>query len=182
VTRHRHQVSLSEAGRLLKKHRSTIRSWVEAGAPSAGEGLVDLGELLTWREAQAREAEAAKWREKLEAAERLAGMVNPGEDDLPIQEWTRRKRAAEARLRELEVAEREGELIPGADGERIVVGLATAARQRMLAIPDKTALQHAAAGDSPKAHRDISASAIHEALEELAAAGDAAERRLEDKE
>lgn len=116
-----------------------------------------------------------------ELADRLAA----GAEDaslITLAEARRRRAVAEAKLAELNAAQREGELVPGANAERIVVNLATATRQMMLAIPTATALEHAQAGDNPALHRDISAAAIRRALEELAAAGDEAQRRLEESE
>lgn len=113
-----------------------------------------------------------------ELADRLAVAAEDA-NAITLAEARRRRAVAEAKLAELNAAQREGELIPGDAGEKIVVDLATATRQRLLAVPPKTALEHAAGGDSPAVHKDISERAIREALEELSAAGDEAQRRLE---
>ncbi len=56
----------------------------------------------------------------------------------------RRKETAQARLRELEVAQREGELIPAAEVQEAWLRIGTLWRTRMLAIPSKMAARLAA--------------------------------------
>jgi len=136
--------------------------------------LRDAGVIPDPRESTLDEARTAYVRHlrTMAAGRTTAGPLDPQQERAALD---RVRREAQ----ELKNAQERGELIPGADGEKIVVDLATATRQRMLAIPPKTALLHAAAGDNPARHKEITEEAIVEALEELTDAGDEAQRRRE---
>jgi len=94
----------------------------------------------------------------------------------------RQERARLDRLRSdwqaLKNGRERGELVPARDFGGALEHLVVTTRQRLLAIPNRTALEHAQAGDSAAAHQGITEAALREALEELADAGDAAQKRL----
>jgi phage terminase Nu1 subunit (DNA packaging protein) len=166
-------VSILEAARLLGRDRATVSAWVSSGCPIVTEadreaGIpwgLDLGEVLRWREGLAAERASAKLRRRIAELEALTN----GEATPPLEEARRRKIAAEARLAELELAERAAELLRAEDVAAAWVATAAAVRTRILAVPSATAQELAASGDPAECH-DILESALRDALSELAAA------------
>jgi len=174
-------VSLSEAARLLGKHRNTLAAWLDHGAPchagSDGTRAVHLGAILRWREERAQAEAAERWSARVTELEALAGFGQLPEH-VSEAEARRRKRVAEARLAELRTAREEGSLVPGDDLQRTLVHLAMATRSRILAVPSKLA-QALAAAESPAEAHKIVEEGLTEALEELADEGERAAERLE---
>jgi hypothetical protein len=83
-----------------------------------------------------------------------------------FQESIRRKEFAQAQLRELEVAERRGELVNAAEVEIFVCGMIEMCKTTLLAIPrelsDRLALE-----DDPVACEELMANSIRSALVHL---------------
>lgn len=92
-----------------------------------------------------------------------------------------RTRLAKARAdaQELSLAERRGSLIPQAEVEIMLVGLASATQQRLLGVPSKIAPLVHASQSIPEAEA-IVRKFVHEALELLAQEGEAIAADLED--
>jgi len=114
------------------------------------------------------------------APEALFAVLGSGADGSRLD--PRQERARLDRLRSdwqaLKNARERGELVPGSDLDEAMEYLVVMTRQRLLAIPNRTALEHAQAGDSPAAHQDITAGAVREALEDLSDAAGEARKRL----
>lgn len=149
--------TLSEAARLLRRHRHTVAGWVAAGLPATpvtakrgpGQGwAIDLADAHDWLVARAVAAE----RERLEArhAEQVAALerelsVLRGDGEVSFEEARRRREQAQARLLELDVAEREGRLIPAVQLEEVLFTLSSAVVMRLRAVPVKAAPECGAA-------------------------------------
>lgn len=173
-------VSASECARLLGKDRGTVTRWLEQGCPTIGaaaredgvEWRLDLGAVVAWLLAREREAE----REKLEAKhapelERLRrALEQAGSEDGEATTWQearRRRTLAEARLRELEVRERSGELLDAKRTELEIATMGTGWRVRMMAMPSRAAVEVAGL-DKPAACFAVLDREVREALEAVA--------------
>jgi phage terminase Nu1 subunit (DNA packaging protein) len=76
---------------------------------------------------------------------------------LVYQDEAAREKRASAQLRELELAERAGELVPAADVEFRVFNVARAAREALMSIPDRVATIVAAETDAAAVHALLTA-------------------------
>ena len=148
-------LSLDEYSRLIGKHRTTVGRWLADGMPAVrrkgphGAHQVDVGPAIRWI------------LDRLEAD--LAATAAPKEST-KAQAARERKMVAEARLAELDVAEREGEVVPAAQvGERWAQ-MVMAARERLLVLP-AVAVQR---GLVPANREREIAQVVDEALQELA--------------
>lgn len=169
-------MSASEAARLLGRDRGTVARWIADGAPTVSaasrengvEWKLDLCAVLGWLLARERQAERARVETKLgpeldRLRRALEAAGTEGEQHVPWQEARRRRTLAEARLRELEVAEREGELVdPHARDLEWVAAIATA-KAHLLAAPSKLALDLAASSEPRQCH-ELVEDQIREAL------------------
>ncbi len=106
----RSTVTLSQAASLLGRDRATLRRWIRQGCPAVRDGArgwsVDLGALLAWREARAKDEARKSAEEEIEGLKAALG----GEVTTHA-EAVRRKRVAEAQMRELELGERQRKLL-----------------------------------------------------------------------
>lgn len=143
---------------ILEVDRVTVWRWMGEGMPvlrrrggEKGAHEIDLVAAFRWLRA----------RDKAMADEALEALRSTPE----LDELRRRKLAAEARLAEVTLAEREAALIPAADigprWERLVI----AARERFLSTP-ALAVQR---GLITPEHEDGITDLVHEALAELSA-------------
>lgn len=147
---------------LAARIRATGGTQIEA-AEAAG---------VTPRTVRRWEADADLWSRAL-AAVGAAGAGVDAEEDNP-DGWTyseakRRKEAALARLRELELAEKERRLITIEDAIRPIEALLTLVRGRLLALPSR--LAGALPGD-PATTFDVAERIVHELMQELAEAAE----------
>jgi len=118
------EVSLARAAHLLRRSRGTLANAISEGLPAefdrsakgATEWRIDVGKAARWFERRAVEHE----RERLEERHRIelervrSALENTaGDADEPLswQEARRRRAAAEARIREIDAAEREGNVV-----------------------------------------------------------------------
>lgn len=176
-------VSLADASRLLGRHRNSVSQWLSEGCPyveaadrsSGKEWALDLGELLEWREARASAAERerlkkahAKEIEKLEAALEAAGQDKGG--PIPMAEAKRRTQVARMRVAEVEADLAAGRAFPTDQVDKVLATLVLGTRDRLLAVPTKTAHEHVGV-TTPGEHHDIADKAIRGALQDLAKAG-----------
>lgn len=108
----------NELARLLGVARETVRQWTAAGCPRLDSGEYVLAEVVAWRVRQAVEKERAG--RKADAA--------------PKTEMNR-KLAVEADLKELQLAQMRGALVPAAlhdeQMQRVVGGLAAVAKGQL---------------------------------------------------
>lgn len=119
-------VNVKQLADLCGVHRHTVESWLKDGLPSedpkggpAAGRLVHLATAFQWV--------LAHYQAKHEAAlEKLQDKLDGGARE--------RKLEAEARIKELEVAERERRLLPAADVEAMVLSEADATREAMLGV------------------------------------------------
>jgi phage terminase Nu1 subunit (DNA packaging protein) len=186
-------MSLSEAARVLGKHRNTVAGWLAAGAPAVQRAQrsdrrdwqIDVAAVVEWRIERAVAAE----RERLEAhhaqeAERLEHAIAAADDDsepMTRSEALRRRAVVEARLRELDLAEREGDVASISVLETFTVDLFTSVRQRFLYMPGKLAPILAAESSPPRCQKLLD-DEIRETLTAIAdsAAEDTVERTVEE--
>jgi len=187
-------VSMMDAAHLIGRHRNTLMKWLSEGAPAVaqpGDGggpewQIDLGALLDWYAArkvaeergrlEARHAaETERLRQALEAAD-----SDPSPGPISRSEALRRRAVAEMRLKEIELEERDGRLIPIAAMTRIIVTLFHGVKAWLLGIPSKIAVELAAETNPRECHRIVE-DALHEAMRQIAdgeAAGLAVEQIL----
>lgn len=90
--------TLAELGKQLGKTESTVRRWIAAGMPQNKDGSIDVAKVLEW--------DASRRIRRVPSAETARIHHLDAE-----REAAARKRAAEARLKELEVGRQEGDLI-----------------------------------------------------------------------
>ena len=128
------KLSASEAARLLGRGRALIAEAYREGVER------NLPALVRWLEAKAAARACAPLERRVRELEGAAGAA-PGSDTSEASEaaWRARKRAAEAGLRELELAERRGELLNRVDVRSTWETKITAAKLRLRALP-KTAV------------------------------------------
>lgn len=171
---HPEGLTLAELARALGRHRNTVAAWPSRGCPvveradrDAGKAWrFDLADVVAWLEAEAARKASEPLRRRLEAAERAA--PDP-EDDTTEREARRRKRLAEARLLELDLKEREGELLSRSDVEAGWIALASATRTRILAAPNKLG-QVVAQETEASVCAELIRAELHDALQELSEA------------
>lgn len=173
ATRRQH-VSQSELAELLGKHRTTIAAWIEGGLPVAkrrgprGALRIELGAALRWILAELDER----------CEERVAAITA----DPDASRARARKLAAEAALREDELATRRRELLPRAevveDGRAAVAAVVAGLRALPARLLQAGALEQAAVRHA----EDVVAEVLREMSAwqsrlDLLAAADAANRR-----
>jgi phage terminase Nu1 subunit (DNA packaging protein) len=120
-------VNLSEIARILGVSDRTVQRWHEAGIPRHGEGrgsTYPVARVVAW----------VRRRDREQFERELA--MSPAPD---LDEARARKENALARLRELDVAEREGELITVEDALAHQEQVYAALRGILLAVPGKYA-------------------------------------------
>jgi len=177
-------LSVNELAKALGRDRATVLRWIaNEGLPTCGSRAVgariewraELPAVVRWLEQRARLAE----RERVEARvapelDRLRRALEhaSGADGEPVtwQEARRRRTLAEAQLRELEVAEKEGELVDARGVEIQWAGIAALIKARLLAVAPKTAV-HLAGMAAPAACHALVESEIRDALTALADSG-----------
>src|SRR5690554_160930 len=143
---------------------------------AAGGTQTDAADAVgvTARTVRRWESDAELWERALEAA--ASGAPRPdtapdGPDSPSLYEAKRRKEAALARLRELEVLEREGQLITIDDAMRPVEALLALVRARLLALPGRIA---GALPMQPVEALELIEPIVHEAMEDLSTADEEA--------
>jgi len=153
-------MSGSQLARLFRRDRQTVSGWVAAGVPTCGcstraggatvDWLLDPAEVVRWLLERERAEERERVETKLEAEldrlrRALEAAVGGNGEPATRAEALRRRTLAEARLRELELAEREGELVDVGEHNAIWQTAFLGARARLFAMPDKLALDLASA-------------------------------------
>ncbi len=136
----------------------SIDGWLSRGCPVLERGAPLVGYKFDT-------AAVAEWRAEQRVAEAIAEAKPQNPEDA-----FERKTAAEASLAELKLARELGQLVTLEDVERVWSNLVAMCRARMLAIPSKVASLALSAGSIDEA-RAVLESALHEALNELAANG-----------
>lgn len=185
---------LAEVARLLKRSRGFLAGELAAGMPGrsvpgprgTSEWRLDPAEVARWLEQRAVEQErerlAAKYQQEIErlrkALER-AGSEDDGE--ITWAEARRRRMLAEARLTELDLAEREHRTVDWEQACWFLRGAIVQTRQAIMYAPGKVAVQVAAERDPVKVQKILAAefrAVLHEAdaslrrwLEKLQKAG-----------
>ena len=114
----------------------------------------------------ARETGAARGQSDMPTAREAFGPSPTGV--LVYQDEAAREKRAAAQLRELELAERAGALVPAADVEFQVFNMARAAREALMSIPDRVATIVAAEADAATVHALLTAE-CRKVCEQLAA-------------
>lgn len=182
-------VSLGEAARLLGKHRNTVAGWLAQGAPSVAaarraqgvEWQLDLGALLDWHVERAAADERARCDERHAAeVERLhRALEGAGTEGEPVSrsEALRRKAVAEARLAELDVGERERDLISRDLHQQALYTCVSVIRDRFLGLHARLA-QDLAAATTPAACADIVETEVHRVMNDVARFGADLEARI----
>jgi phage terminase Nu1 subunit (DNA packaging protein) len=120
-------VNVSQLTELYKVNRNTVDAWLKAGLPSTAptEGNLAAGRLVHL-------ATAVRWvrdmySEKHDAVvEKLRAKIEGGAKE--------RKLEAEARIKEVEAAERERKVLQSADVEAMMLSEADATREGMLGV------------------------------------------------
>lgn len=130
-------LSVSQAARYVGVARQTLAGWlVEAGIDYGGG--VDLPAFLKWKFAHEREARRDEIRKKFAYVEQTieeaqaAGFIDS-------DEAKRRKLVADMAIREIELAERRGELVRTAEVAAVVQGEYAILREAFLTLPGKSA-------------------------------------------
>ena len=121
--------------------------------------------------ARGRHAESTKRR--LGATEGNSGGEGPG---ISYHEQAAREKRARATLAELDLAKQAGNLVPRAEVEQLVGGVAIAAREALLALPGRLAAELYAAG-SVAAVEDLLLAELRRICEQLAADAEAGLQR-----
>lgn len=153
-------VSQKELARYFRVAPRTIRRWQNyEGLPRRADGTYMVADVLEW------------YVDRQTARE-----------GIPDLETARaRKTAAQARIAELEAAEREGRLMPiEMHGDRLAE-VCGRIRERLLALPDRWALQLTDLED-PGEIRDVLVDAVGEALAELQGLAEELEQEAERSE
>ena len=149
-------VTMSELAEVSGRSKTAIQGWLRRGCPvlEIGGGgkhyKFDLGEVIPWLEARARET--------------ALGNLST----LNIEDGRRRKVVAEAGIAEFDLAQRLGELVTIEDTAKIVADDYARVRARLLSLPSKIAPMIATL-ETPEECKDVVEGAICEALAELAA-------------
>jgi hypothetical protein len=86
-----------------------------------GAHCLELPKVVRWLEARAARRERERAEAELVRLRRALEQAGDESGEVPWQEARRRRTLAEARLRELEVQERERELIPAHDVEKALL-------------------------------------------------------------
>lgn len=166
------RLSASALARVLGVHRNTVRSWVSAGCPHAiaarrergAPWAFDLAAVVRWLQERASEQARAPLQRQIDRLEAALG-IGADAGAITEAEARRRKRVAEARLLELELAERSGTLLRWDDVQPHWANLVLTAKEKLRALP-----AHARAripGVTKQMAAGI-AELVHEALTELA--------------
>lgn len=126
-------VSISEFSRLTGRDRGTISKWIDKGCPVVSSGatgestVVDVGEVMKWRENQARMEERAKFEK-------------PGDDAAPPMsalDIKARKELAAARNQEMKLAQTAKIVIHREPMEFAYVEALAKVRQSVMSVPDR---------------------------------------------
>jgi phage terminase Nu1 subunit (DNA packaging protein) len=153
-------ISKAECSRRLGVSARMISKYIERGMPAEGG-------RVPWPKAQ-------KWAAANVAPEKSGNFASRHPDTRPaetgvdetLSEAQRRKESALADLREMEAAEKRGQMVALTDVEAVWDRLTTSCRARLLSIPTKTAAAARTAATNEAARRLIEG-AISEALDEL---------------
>jgi phage terminase Nu1 subunit (DNA packaging protein) len=152
------KLSASALARSLGRDRGTVSTWLRDGCPA------DLPGAVAWLEQRA----AARAREPLEARiGELEAQLQAGTSLVSEDEARRRKRVAEAELRELELARKRGESIATASVAEAWVAFAGGIRSQFLGL-DAVLADELAAASTPREVRAILGPAIRRVLATLA--------------
>lgn len=171
---------LSGAARLLRRSRNTLMAAIAEGMPARSvtgdrgtvEWRVDIGHAAKWLEQRAVERERARLEERhrLEVERLHSALEAAGaESDEPAtwQEARRRRAVAEARIREIDLAEREGGVVPVEIMNELLVNLFVGVRDRFRYLSGNLA-PLVAAESSPTRCQHLIDAATREILTEIA--------------
>lgn len=157
-------ISASAAADIIGVTRQTLAAWLKkAGMDPAGG--VDMPVLLAWKfklERDLGRAEAEKKYAGLEKAEGEEGFIDK-------DEAVRRKAVADAIIREIDLDERSGKVVPIDVVTERVAAQYGAVRERFFAIPLAVS-QDLVAQEDPQVISSVIRRAIDDALEDLDAA------------
>ena len=157
-------ISASAAADLIGVTRQTVATWLKKAGmdPAAG---VDLPALLAWRFKAEREMGRA------EAEKKYAGLSKEeGEEGfIDKEEAIRRKAVAEALIKELDLEERVGKVVPIEAVQERVEAQYAAVRERFFSIP-MAVCQDLVAQEDPQVIAARIRDEIDDALEDLDAA------------
>ena len=153
------EASLAEASRLLGRSRNAVAAWLAESCPSRSErgprGTVehrlDLARVVVWLEDRAarreREKLTAQHEHELERLRKAIELAGTESEPVSRSEALRRRAVAAARMAEIELAEREGEMAPTLVTEVAIVSLCSGIQNRVLGIASTVAVDCAAATD-----------------------------------
>lgn len=139
------KINITKFAQFLGKSGQYVRLLIEQGLPAEGTGrrgrqvFVHTDEAITWL--------LARERAKVEAE------LAP--DDATASAATKRLRAAQADLAELDASERRGELVAFEDIKQVVLASSMTYRQQLLALPGRMAQQMAACTDPAMTHSKL---------------------------
>ena len=164
-------MSLSELARALRRHRTTVRQWVSAGAPVVERAddsddsswRFDLAAVVRWLEKQSAAKERAR---AAKIIERLKAAPVDGGDAISIEEAKRRRAVVELELAGLELEERRGELVAVDEVKATNARVDSAVRRQLLAVPTKVA-PLLDGGLSVQEREAVVREHVHDALQEL---------------
>lgn len=148
------EVSRVEVSRLLGVDPSTVDGWLRRGCPKVATGgrgkahRLNTAAVVAWLVARELEKESA-----------AAGVVG-------LEDWRKRKLAAEAETAELDLRQRRAELIEIDTAAELIEAAFSTVRLRLQAIPSKVAARLAALRSAPKC-RNLLELEILEVLGEL---------------
>jgi excisionase family DNA binding protein len=129
-------LTVDEVAELLDVSSRTVRNWInQKGLPAKQDGR---GKTLDWRQTlawyvQYRIEECGNDGNQAPASD------SPGfpQDQENLEQATTRKTIAEANLKELQLAEKRGQVVAVADVERNIAAVSKAIQQKILAIPSR---------------------------------------------
>ncbi|MCG6111552.1 MAG: hypothetical protein MEQ74_05105 [Paracoccus sp.] len=159
-------MSVSAAADLVGVQRQTLGAWMKKAGMDTSAG-VDLPKLLEWKFKFERDTGRA------EAEKKFAGLVREGDDGfVDKEEAQRRKAVADAVIRELDLEERVGAVVPIEAVTNRVAAQYAAVRERFFAIP-LAVCQDLIAQEDPQVIAARIRREVDDALEDLdeAAAG-----------
>ena len=146
---------------MLGKTPQTIRNWITAGMPA-----VEKGQRGSGHETRISMKDVLEWHVK-----RASRRAEQGDLAQRAEELRVRRLEVTTREAELNLAAREGKLLPATEGEETWGRHIAQVRSRLLAIPSKAAGLVLGVRDTKAIQRTLE-SEIHEALGELGRDGD----------
>jgi hypothetical protein len=157
-------ISASAAADLIGVTRQTVAGWLKKSGmdPAAG---VDLPALLDWKFKVERDLGRAEVEKKYAGLSKVEGE----EDFIDKDEAVRRKAVADAIIREIDLDERSGRVVPIDVVTERVAAQYGAVRERFFAIPLAVS-QDLVAQEDPQVIAAVIRHAIDDALEDLDAA------------